>query len=87
MCLGVPGLVVALEGPDDGLASATVEFSGLRRRVCTACVPGVKPGEFVIVHAGIAINRLDADEANRLLDHLRAMDDLEIPDRAAEIGP
>ena len=50
-----------------------VEFAGVRRRVCLACVPEVVPGEFVIVHAGIAISRVDEDEAQRLLELLAAM--------------
>src|SRR5260221_289491 len=73
MCLGVPGKVVERLGEADGLAYALVEFDGLRRRVCSACVPDAEPGDYVIVHAGLAISRLDADEATRLLAHLRAL--------------
>ena len=75
MCLGVPGLVVerldAAGEPDFAL----VEFAGLRRRVCVSCTPDVRPGDYVIVHAGIAISRLDAGEAERLLEHLREMEE------------
>ena len=80
MCLGVPGRVVERLGESDGLAFALVEFAGLRRKVCTACVPDAEPGDYVIVHAGLAISRLDADEAERLLGHLRQMgEDDEVP--------
>lgn len=71
MCLGVPGRVVETLGEQDGLAAARVEFGGVARTVCTACVPDARPGDYVIVHAGLAIARLDADEADRLLRHLR----------------
>jgi hydrogenase expression/formation protein HypC len=77
MCLGIPGRVVQKLANDDGLAFALVEFAGLRRKVCTACVPDAVPGDYVIVHAGLAISRLDADEAERLLTHIRAMDETE----------
>jgi hydrogenase expression/formation protein HypC len=77
MCLGIPGLVVERPEPADALAFAHVEFAGVRRRVSLACVPDAEPGDYVIVHAGIAISRLDAEEAERLLAHLRAMNEAE----------
>ena len=55
------------------MPSAVVEFAGVRRSVCVACVPEAEVGDYVIVHAGLAISRLDADEAERLLECLRAM--------------
>src|SRR5262249_23262188 len=86
MCLGIPGQVIELQGAPDGLASALVEFAGLRRRVCTACVPDVRPGDYVIVHAGIAISRLDPDEAGRVLEYLRELGDTEGWEGQAEGG-
>ena len=77
MCLGVPGLVVECQEPAGELAFALVEFAGLRRRICTACVPEVRPGDYVIVHAGIALSRIDAEEAGRVFEYLRAMDGLD----------
>ena len=75
MCLGIPGLVVErLDGPAD-LGRAVVEFGGVRRVVCIACVPEVQPGDYVIVHAGLAISRVDGDEAARVLAELEAMGD------------
>lgn len=75
MCLGVPGMVIERNDGSDTLASAVVEFGGVRRSVCVACVPEAVPGDYVIVHAGIAIARIDAEEAGRLLEQLREMDD------------
>jgi len=77
MCLGIPGRVVERLGANDGLDFSVVEFAGLRRKVCTACVPDARPGDYVIVHAGLAISRLDADEAERLLAHLRELGETE----------
>lgn len=80
MCLGIPGRLIEQLPDHDGLPHGLVEFAGLRRPVCLACVPDAAIGDYVIVHAGLAISRLDAEEAQRLLDHLRQMgDDDEIP--------
>jgi len=73
MCLAVPGKLVERLADDDGLANGVVEFAGLRRQVCLACVPEAEVGEYVIVHAGVAISRLDAEAAEQLLADLRAL--------------
>jgi hydrogenase expression/formation protein HypC len=73
MCLGVPGKIVETIEERDGLRFGVVEFDGLRRTVCLECVPDAAPGEYVIVHAGVAITRLDAEEAERLLQILRSL--------------
>jgi hydrogenase expression/formation protein HypC len=73
MCLGVPGRVVECLGEQEGLDFATVEFGGLKRRVCTSCVPDAAAGDYVVVHAGIAISRIDAAEAERLLRQLQTL--------------
>ena len=73
MCLGIPGMIVERDDPKDVMPFGLVEFAGLPRRVCLACVSEAVPGDYVIVHAGIAISRVDAEEAARVLDHLRAI--------------
>jgi hydrogenase expression/formation protein HypC len=75
MCLGVPGLVVERRDSALELAHAVVEFSGVRRKVCIACVPDSQPGDYVIVHAGIAISRIDPAEAERVFALLRESGD------------
>ena len=62
MCLAVPMKVVEIEGP-----VARVEESGVRQQVRVDLVEGVQVGDYVIVHAGIAIERLDAHEAEETL--------------------
>jgi hydrogenase expression/formation protein HypC len=59
MCLGIPGVV--LERLDEGLAK--VDFSGVRRTVSVAFTPDVEPGEWVLVHVGFALAKLDQQEA------------------------
>lgn len=52
------------------MAQGVVEFAGVRRRVCLACVPEARAGDYVIVHAGIAISRVDPVEAERVFGYL-----------------
>ncbi len=63
MCLAIPARVVALPEPD----SALIDVGGVRKRVSLALVEGVAPGDYVIVHVGYALTRLDPDEAERTL--------------------
>lgn len=67
MCLGVPGKVVEWIDHDPTFGRALVEFGGIRRECHMACVPDAKVGEYVIVHAGIAITRVNEEEAQRTL--------------------
>jgi hydrogenase expression/formation protein HypC len=50
--------------------TATVEFAGVRRKVAMDCVPEAEPGDYVLVHAGIAISRIDQEEAEQVLQTL-----------------
>lgn len=77
MCLGVPGRLIECDGCTNELASGVVEFAGIRRRVSLACVPEARPGDYVIVHAGIAISRIDADEAQRVFAYLDQVGEIE----------
>ena len=75
MCLGIPGKVVEIRdgGP---LRMALVDFGGARKEACLEYVPEVQVSEYVIVHVGFAISRLDEDEALRTLEMLRTLDEL-----------
>ena len=68
MCLGVPGEV--LSGADDELRTARVSFGGVVMEVSLAYVPEAAAGDFVIVHAGFAISRIDAAAAARVFSYL-----------------
>jgi hydrogenase expression/formation protein HypC len=70
MCLGIPGKVVRWLDRDPILASAEVEFAGIRRVCQMACVPDASEGDFVIVHAGVAISRMDQTAAEKTLAEL-----------------
>lgn len=70
MCLAVPGRVESILSAGDFDARAKVSFGGIQKEVCTAFVPDVKPGDYVLVHAGFALSIVDEEEANRLLASL-----------------
>lgn len=74
MCLAVPGKVIAWTDRTPPFATAVVEFGGVRRAVSMACVPEANVGDYVLVHAGIAISRIDAAEAARVLAALAELE-------------
>lgn len=76
MCLGVPGKIVEAYEVD-GLQMGRVDFGGVLREVCLACVPEAAVGEYVIVHVGFAISRLSEQEAQETLATLREIIDLD----------
>ncbi|MBI5710917.1 MAG: HypC/HybG/HupF family hydrogenase formation chaperone [Candidatus Eisenbacteria bacterium] len=76
MCLGVPGKVLTVEQNALGMTMGTVSFGGVTREVCLACLPGVKPGEYVVVHVGFAISRIGEAEAAEVFELLRRMNEL-----------
>ena len=73
MCLAVPGRIVQWVNRDPLFAAAEVEFAGVRRVCQMACVPEAEVGDYVVVHAGIAISRVDGVEAERSLAELQRL--------------
>lgn len=86
MCLGIPGRI--LDTRDDrGLLMGTVDFSGVRREVCLAYVADqVRQGDYVVVHVGFAISKVDEDEARRTFEVLKEMSALEELDWIREVA-
>ena len=81
MCLAVPGQILETYVEDE-VRMARVAFGGIARRVCIEHVPDAAPGEYVLVHVGFALQRIDAAEAERIfamLAELGAIDDEEPP--------
>jgi len=72
MCLGIPGEVMRIEEVD-GVRVGQVSFAGALREVCLACVPETVVGDYVLVHVGFAISRLDPEEAARTYETLREL--------------
>ena len=72
MCLGIPGKVIEIRD-DTPLLMGKVDFGGVRKEACLAYTPDVRIGDYVIVHVGFAISRMDEDEALKTLEILGQM--------------
>lgn len=87
MCLGVPGRVLSRE-QEDGLLMGRVDFGGVSRKVCLEHVRDVAPGDYVLVHVGFALSRIDAREAHKIFELLRELDqlgELQAPDTPRDL--
>ncbi|HMA21039.1 MAG TPA: HypC/HybG/HupF family hydrogenase formation chaperone [Gemmatimonadaceae bacterium] len=86
MCLGIPGRIVELRD-DAGFSMGTVDFGGVRREVCLAYVQDdVGIGDYVIVHVGFAISKVDEAEARRTFEVLREMSQLDELEWMSEVA-
>ena len=81
MCLAIPGKVIEIETAGvSGVKTGKVSFGGIVKNVCLEYVPETKVGEYVLVHVGFALSRVDEDEAQRtykLLEELNQLGELE----------
>lgn len=76
MCLAVPGKIIEIT-PTPGSLMGKVDFGGVTREVCLEAIPEAQLGNYVIVHAGFALNILSEQEAQDTLDALRELGDFE----------
>jgi hydrogenase expression/formation protein HypC len=76
MCLAVPGKVVDVI-EEHGLKTARVDFGGITRKACLEHVPEAQVGDYVLVHVGFALQRIDEAEAKRMLAVLEELSSLE----------
>jgi hydrogenase expression/formation protein HypC len=85
MCLGIPGKLVEVHTQDD-LPMGKVEFGGILKDVCLAYTPEAQVGDYVLVHVGFAISRIDAAEADEIFSLLKEMGDLpESDEKGSEV--
>lgn len=83
MCLAIPGKIESISGDDELTRMGRVNFGGILKEACLAFVPDAKVGDYVIVHVGFALSKLDEDEAQKVFDYLKQMDELsELKDSA-----
>lgn len=88
MCLAVPGRVVEIAGEGE-LRMGRVDFSGVQRQACLAYTPEVAVGDYVLVHVGFAISRIDEQAAKETLEALRqlgGLGELEAPGDGGRAG-
>ena len=76
MCLAVPGRLLSVSGEDPLMRTGKVSFGGITKEVNLACVPEAVVGDYVLVHVGLAISRLDEEEATRVFEYLKQMNEL-----------
>ena len=76
MCLAIPGKVESIRGNDPLTRVGRINFGGIIKEVSLAFVPDAKIGDYVIVHVGFALNKLDEDEARKVFDYLKGMGEL-----------
>ncbi|OGB92740.1 MAG: hydrogenase assembly protein HupF [candidate division NC10 bacterium RBG_16_65_8] len=75
MCLAVPGKLVSVSGEDSFQRTGKVSFGGVMKDVSLACLPEAQVGDYVIVHVGMAISRLDEAQANEVFMYLKQIDE------------
>lgn len=86
MCLGIPGKLLEIH-ERDSLPMGKVEFGGIVKDICLAYVPEVQVGEYVLVHVGFAISRIDEEEAQEIFSYIQQIGELsELEDDALPAG-
>jgi len=76
MCLAIPGKILSIRGEDPLERTGKIDFGGILKEASLAYVPEVQVGDYVIVHVGFALSRVDEDEARKVFEYLKQMEDL-----------
>ena len=76
MCLAIPGKVVSISGDDPLARMGRIDFSGVVKSASLAYVPEVNLGDYVIVHVGFALSKVDEDEAQKVFQYLKKIGEL-----------
>jgi hydrogenase expression/formation protein HypC len=82
MCLAIPGRVIEVQD-FQGMKMGRTDFGGIIKRVCLEYTPDVQVGDYVMVHVGFALSKVDAEEAARtykLLEEMNQLAELEVAD-------
>ena len=77
MCLAVPGKIISIDESNSELKMAKVNFGGVSKDVCIQWLDDVNIGDYVLVHVGFALNKVDEKDAEETLRILREMGDIE----------
>lgn len=76
MCLAIPGKIERIIGDEPLSRTGKINFGGIIKEASLAYVPDAKVGDYVIVHVGFALSRVDEEEAQKVFDYLKQMDEL-----------
>ena len=77
MCLAIPGEILSISGDELLTRTARVDFGGLVKEINLAFVPEASVGDFILVHVGFAITVIDEAEAQRVLEHLQEIGEIQ----------
>lgn len=76
MCLAIPGKVIEIQRDAQGVQMGKTNFGGIVKQVCLEYTPEVQVGDYVLVHVGFALGKVDEDEAQKTLQILAEMEQL-----------
>jgi hydrogenase expression/formation protein HypC len=76
MCLAIPGKIVSVSGEDPLKRAGKIDFGGILKEASLAFVPEAKVGDYVIVHVGFALSKVDEAEAQKVFEYLKRMGEL-----------
>ena len=74
MCLAIPGMVKSIDRNDPQNPLAQVLFGAVVREISLSCLPDAKEGDYVIAHAGVALQTIDEEEAAKILEELAQLE-------------
>lgn len=83
MCLAIPGKLVQIERDAQGVLMGKANFGGIVKQVCLEYTPDAVVGEYLLVHVGFALSKVDEEEAARTykaLEELQQLGELDVPD-------
>ena len=79
MCLAIPGKIIEITAElDSTFRTGKVSFGGICKEVNLRMVPEVVPGDYVMVHVGVAISKVDEEEAVKVFQYLKDMGEIEL---------
>ena len=85
MCLAIPGKIIEIRDHDAVTRMGAVDFGGVLKEINLSFVPEAKTGDYVLVHAGFALNTIDETEASQVFEYLREMGELDDTEERGEI--
>lgn len=88
MCLAIPGKVLEIQQDAQGVRMGKTNFGGIVKQVCLEYTPEVVCGDYVLVHVGFALSKVDQDEAEKTykaLEQMRQLGELETPELGANV--
>jgi hydrogenase expression/formation protein HypC len=89
MCLAIPGKVLEISHDPQGVRMARANFGGIIKQVCLEYTPEIEPGDYVLVHVGFALGKVDEAEAARTykaLEEMEQLAELDVPEADLSSG-